>query len=224
MEREKLLVKALRKPTPVMEQTLDYWKRESYRMKKDDYVWHALLVSASTMGNSRGYEGLILNTKTYDKVAYDTVHRKSLNQKIAAIDFIGPLQEAKVRMPPKKAEYLNTNFHTIQRMGGAETVKQLILSLSGRQRKIDFMKKTFAGIGDFYARNIWMDVYHSDFRDSIAINKRIKQVSMALGLRFNSYHEHEQYYLQLARKAGLEGWALDRLLHNHLAEFLAVIS
>ena len=43
------------------------------------------------------------------------------------------------------------------------------------------------GIGDKYARNIMMDVYHEDFRDSIAVDARIKAVSERLGLSFASY-------------------------------------
>ena len=55
-----------------------------------------------------------------------------------------------------------------------------------------------------------MDVYHEDFRDSIALDLRIKAISEALGLSFSSYTEHERFYLDVAREAGLNGWELDR--------------
>lgn len=57
-----------------------------------------------------------------------------------------------------------------------------------------------------------MDVYHEDFRGSIAIDVRIKAISTALGVSFNTYEEHEQFYLDVAAEAGLNGWELDRLL------------
>ena len=63
-----------------------------------------------------------------------------------------------------------------------------------------------------------MDVYHEDFRDSIALDIRIKAISEALGLSFPSYTEHEQFYLDVAWEAGLNGWELDRLLFNFRPE------
>ncbi|MCA9169714.1 MAG: hypothetical protein KDB23_18700 [Planctomycetales bacterium] len=78
--------------------------------------------------------------------------------------------------------------------------------------------KTFPGIGPKYARNIMMDVYHEDFRDSIAIDVRIKAVTKALGLTFASYDEHEHFFLGVAADAGLNGWELDRLLFNFRGE------
>jgi hypothetical protein len=63
-----------------------------------------------------------------------------------------------------------------------------------------------------------MDVYHEEFRDSIALDVRIKAISEALGLSFATYVEHESFYLAVARQAGLNGWELDRLLFNFRRE------
>jgi hypothetical protein len=67
------------------------------------------------------------------------------------------------------------------------------------------------------------DVYHEDFRNSIAIDARIKAVSETLGLSFSTYVEHEDFYLSVAKAAGLNGWELDRLIFNFKAEFLALV-
>jgi hypothetical protein len=74
--------------------------------------------------------------------------------------------------------------------------------------------RQFAGIGDKYARNIWMDVYDPDFRTTIAIDERIKRISAALGVTFRTYADHERFYQDIAHEAGLDGWDLDRLLYN----------
>jgi hypothetical protein len=66
-----------------------------------------------------------------------------------------------------------------------------------------------------------MDVYHEDFRDSIAIDARIKALSRSWGLSFGSYFEHEAFYLSVAADAGINGWELDRLMFNFQSEFLA---
>ena len=63
-----------------------------------------------------------------------------------------------------------------------------------------------------------MDVYHEDFRSSVALDSRIMGISDGLGLSFASYEEHEAFYLEVARLAGLNGWELDRLLFNFLSE------
>jgi hypothetical protein len=84
--------------------------------------------------------------------------------------------------------------------------------------------KRFYGVGDKYARNIWMDSYHPDFRDAIAVDERIKKATEALGYSFKTYADHERFYQEVAEDAGLQGWEVDRLLYNHLGEFLDAIT
>jgi N-glycosylase/DNA lyase len=71
-----------------------------------------------------------------------------------------------------------------------------------------------------YARNIWMDIYHPDFRNTIAVDQRISRITEELGYRFKNYEEHERFYQEVAQEAGLEAWELDRLLYNHRDFFL----
>ena len=96
----------------------------------------------------------------------------------------------------------------------------MLLARAGRQAKIQFLKQ-FKGIGDKYARNIMMTSITADFRNSIAVDSRIKSVTTALGLSFSSYDEHEVFYLDVAGRAGLNGWELDRLLFWFKDEVLA---
>ncbi|KAF0237350.1 MAG: hypothetical protein FD181_1916 [Prolixibacteraceae bacterium] len=69
-----------------------------------------------------------------------------------------------------------------------------------------------------------MDVYHEDFRDSIATDVRIKSISEILGLEFNSYSQHESFYLKIAKNVGINGWELDRLLFNFSSEIKLQLS
>ena len=68
-----------------------------------------------------------------------------------------------------------------------------------------------------------MDVYHEDFRNSIAIDVRVKKISENLGLNFSKYQEHENFFLDAAREANLNGWELDRLMYNFTDDFLCEI-
>jgi endonuclease III len=122
-------------------------------------------------------------------------------------------------MPDLKARYILECFQYVETLGGPEKAKNLLLAQPGREGKIHFLR-TFPGIGPKYARNIMMDVYQGDFRDSIALDTRIKSISIALGLSFSDsdYLEHEAFYLEVAHAAGLNGWELDRLLFNFLDE------
>jgi endonuclease III len=131
-------------------------------------------------------------------------------------------QAAKIRMPLLKAKYILGCFRKIEVMGGPVAAKRALLRQPKRDGKIQWLKE-LPGIGEKYARNIMMDVYHEDFRNSIAIDARIKDVSKTLGLSFNTYFEQEQFYLSVAKAAGLNGWELDRLIFNFKEEFLALV-
>jgi hypothetical protein len=123
-------------------------------------------------------------------------------------------------MPDRKGHFIVGCFDRIRGMGGPEAAKDQLLAQRGRESKIRWLKE-MPGIGDKYARNIMMDVYHEDFWDSIAVDARIKSVSERLGLSFPSYSEHEDFYLGVAEQAGLNGWELDRLLYNFLPDVLS---
>jgi thermostable 8-oxoguanine DNA glycosylase len=177
-----------------------------------DFVWHELLLSFATMGNSRGAEGLIRNRKNYKRVTFEALKRKRTN---AAR--LNELREvfcaAKVRMPDRKADWLAENYHKVAALGGPAKTKKMMLDSKGREEKIKFWRG-FKGIGKKYARNIMMDVYHPDFRNYIALDERIKKITRALGLVFGGYEPEEEFYLDVAKKAGIEGWELDRMLYG----------
>ena len=124
-------------------------------------------------------------------------------------------------MPNKKAQYILGCFDIIEGIGGPEEAKDILLRLKGMDAKIRYLN-SFPGIGEKYARNIMMDVYHEDFRESIAVDARIKTLSDALGLSFSDFSSHEAFYLKVARRAGLNGWELDRLIYNFRDEFIAL--
>lgn len=126
-------------------------------------------------------------------------------------------------MPDRKARFILGCFEHIRDLGGPAAAKAALLSCVGRESKIRFLKE-FPGIGPKYARNIMMDVYHKDFRDSIAIDVRIKSVSALLGVSFPSYSAHENFYLEVARRSGVNGWELDRILYNYRTEVEQALS
>ena len=109
-------------------------------------------------------------------------------------------------------------------MGAVEEVTRQALALSSREQKIQFMM-AFEGIGPKYGRNIWMDLYDADFRQSIAVDSRLTRVSRALGFRFgmDEYTAHEELFRELAADAGLEPWELDRLLYQNVDWFLGAV-
>jgi len=193
-------------------------KENHVDIARPDFIWHYLLQSFATMGRSAGWHGLIGNTANYNRVTYPAL------QALVESDRLRVAQEvcraAKVRMPALKGEFIVGCFERVRSLGGPEAAKADLLAQPGREGKIRWLK-AMPGIGDKYARNIMMDVYHEDFRDSIAVDARIKSVSDALGLSFSSYSAHEGFYLAVAQQAGLNGWELDRVLYNFLAEVLS---
>lgn len=206
-----LLVSIVRTLYKEKQSELERLKLEYSDIARPDFIWHYLLQSFSTMGRAAGWHGLIGNKTNYNRITYDTLAAlPSINREIQVRQVC---HDAKIRMPEKKTDYILGCFNYIQRLGGLAAAKAKLLAQPGRDAKIRFLQ-TFPGIGPKYARNIMMDVYHEDFRNSIAIDVRIKAISDSLGLSFTSYIEHESFYLNIAVDAGINGWELDRLLFN----------
>ncbi len=196
---------------------LDRQKADYAQLQRPDFLWHYLLQSFATMGRASGWRGLIGNKSNYDKLRFDVLAELTPAARSGQVETT--CRAAKIRMPGIKAGYILKCFDQVQELGGLEAAKAKLLAQTGREAKIAFLK-SFRGIGDKYARNIMMDVYHPDFRNSIAVDARIKTLSEKLGLSFGSYREHEEFYVSVAREAGLNGWELDRLIYNFQAEFL----
>jgi hypothetical protein len=86
--------------------------------------------------------------------------------------------------------------------------------------KINWMQQ-FDGIGEKYARNIWMDIRAPAFVDSIAVDSRLMSVGLILGMDSHVYKEQEAFFLEMASEAGISGWEADRLIYNFREELLA---
>lgn len=184
-------------------------------LSRPDFIWHYLLQSFSTMGRAAGWEGLIGNQENYRRVTYEVLGKLPPDARRSQV--LEVCRAAKLRMPAKKAGFIVACFDHVQHLGGLEAAKAQLLEQPGREAKMAFLD-AFPGIGEKYARNIMMDVYHEDFRDSIALDVRILAISKALGLTFTSYRAHEAFYVDVAQAAGLNGWELDRLLFHFRSE------
>jgi hypothetical protein len=150
----------------------------------------------------------------YCRVEFRALQRKgSRRTRLAELRKV--LRSAGIRWPEKKAHWLTENFERVTNLGGPKKARSLLLGCGGRDAMIEFWRQ-FKGLhsSDKYARNIMMDCYHPDFRDCIAVDARIKRISRALGLSFQTYEEEENFYLDVAKSAALEGWALDRMMYG----------
>jgi hypothetical protein len=216
------LVESLKVITPEkMDEMLGSREADHEALERPDFVWHFLLQSFATMGNSRGWDGLIGNRDNYGRVTFEALYALDRTERLNRLDEV--LRAANVRMPGKKAVWLDHNYEMITEMGGPEEARRQALAHDGMEAKIAFMKR-FHGIGPKYARNIWMDVRHPDFRDTIAVDERIKKVTQALRYTFKTYEEEERFYQEIAREVGISGWELDRLLYNYTDRFVSAIS
>ena len=179
-------------------------------------LWRSLLRSFGTLGNSNGWEGL-KEPHRLARLAYEAlVVLTAENRRAVAEDVF---RAAKVRLPARKAEWLAANVEHVRRAGGIDAAQQTFDSLKDSTAVIAYLR-TFAGVGKKYARNIPMDGYHPAFRETIAVDARIKSVSKALGLTFGCYEDEEEYYVAVAKAATLEPWELDRLLYGFKREVL----
>lgn len=205
---------------------LDSVKRKLEELKEDarylenpDFVWLSLVESLSSMGNSRGYDGLFGNPENYKRITFEALSVLLPEDRLRVLT--ETLSAATVRMPDRKAEWLAADFEQIRTMGGPAKAKVALLSEPGRDAKIAFLKR-LSGIGDKYARNIFMNVYHPEFRQSIAVDSRIESVLAELVVNdLKGYDAQERFLLDAARTAGIDGWDLDRMLYHFKYEVLA---
>lgn len=197
---------------------LDELKAGYKKLKNHDFLWHHLLQSFATMGSSARAAGLLKNEENYNKVTFETL--EAIPRKMREKQVRDTCHAAKIRMPNVKANFILGCFDMVKKLGGPLAARKALLSLPGREAKISFLM-SFPGIGKKYSRNIMMDVYHEDFRDSIAVDARITKISKAYGLPFSSYEEQEEFYLSVAKAAKLEGWEVDRILYNFSDELVS---
>lgn len=190
---------------------LDDQKKRVSDLDRPDFIWHYFLVSMATWGGSLGARELIRNGDNYRLVDYDNLSK--LNSQQRQDQITKACHQAGLRYPNVKAKCIAECFDQVAEMGGPEAAKTLLLAREGKEGKMQFLRQ-LPGIGPKYAWNIMMDVYHPEFRECIAIDTRIKAITKALGLHFDGYKEHEDFYLSVASGAGIEGWELDRLLYG----------
>jgi hypothetical protein len=214
--RERLVQVALELGSKYREE-LEQAKQSASDLAREDFVWHSLLEGMATMGSAKGYDGLIDNRENYDLVRFETLAALSPDDRPAHIE--QALSKAKVRWARVKAGYLASNVLRLLDMGGPAAARDALMAAEGREGKIKFLS-SFAGIGPKYARSVLMGAYHEEFRDCLALDTRIQKVTDALGLKFTSYQAHEDFYVDVAHKAGLNGWELDRILYYHTGEVL----
>jgi hypothetical protein len=184
-------------------------------LARPDFVWHYLLQSFATMGRASGWQGLIGDQRNYVRITYEALASLALRSRTAQVRKV--CRTAGIRMPNRKAGFILGCFDYVTELGGPVATKTKLLSLPGRDAKLQFLD-AFPGIGPKYARNIMMDVYHDEFRESIALDARIKGISKALGLNFVTYAAEEKFYLDVAKQAGLNGWELDRIMFRFRSE------
>ena len=139
----------------------EYKAKGQLGAQRPDFLWHYLLASFSTWGNSRGYAGLINNPSNYQKVSWSNIENLQDEDLLQVIH--ETLASAKVSRAKNKAPMLQINARKIKDLGGVEKASDMARSQRGRDAKIAFLRQ-FKGIGKKYARNIWMDVYDPDFR------------------------------------------------------------
>jgi predicted transport protein len=204
-----------------MQQCIQKLKTDGEKFRiRPDLLWYLLLQSAATHGNSRGWEGLCGDPVTLNSVSYSKL--VPLDAKAREVQILAALRKAKVRMPTIKAPQLASNVARIASMGGVEQASKRMLNLTTRDEKFHFMLQ-FDGIGEKYGRNVWMDIYDPTFRNTVAVDQRLKKVARVLGFKGSSYQQTETFYCDIAKDAGIEPWELDRLLYNFTDHFLNVI-
>jgi hypothetical protein len=194
-------------------------KKEEGRtlLKRPDFLWHELLVSFSTWGGICRNDGIFTDKNENQQLTYAEL--KNLSNENRVNRLWQSMKDAKIHCYKKKAPMLARCFEKIEEMGGLEQANAMLFNKKDATEMTEFLDQ-FPGIGPKYANNIMMDCYHPLFHEKIALDARIRSISNELGLNFKKYSDHEKFYLNIAKKAGIEGWELDRLIFEYRDEYL----
>jgi len=227
-EAKKLLISAVQevKKKENIEKKLDELKQKGQKWwKRDDIIWFEIVLSLATLRGSYGSQIVVDDDGEIDEHRYGSVSFRTLQQ----VDpdhrttYLESRLYGNVAMHPTKAEALVTNFEMIEEQyGNPRSAKEAFKRADGPEAKIEFLKN-FHWIGDKYARNIPMDLYHEDFRQFIAIDTRIDGILEEIGYRpeGRDYDAKEQFLQSVAAELDMEPWELDRTLYHFKAEILA---
>lgn len=197
------------------------FKKNYAHLKTNDFFWRYLVFSYATLGGARGIEGLAYGGARYKRITYSALKKVPPNRRIRHAEKV--FRDANIRYPVKKSKGIVQCFEMVEARGGQVAIKNELLNQAGIDGKLKYLKK-FPLIGDKYARNLMMDVYHPEFRDCIAIDSRIGNISKEWNISTKPYEECEEFYRSVARKAGLECWELDRLMFHFERVFYPPIS
>ena len=153
------------------------------RRERSDTLWFELILSMSTWQGSSGSD-LATEEEYYSEVTYNKLLRMPEKERVQHLKQV--LLDAGVNMHKKKSRYISSHVNRIESMGGLDAAQQEFESKDGKNAKMNFLKQ-FKGIGDKYSRNIGMDLFHPDFRDTVALDTRIRNVTDELDIEFDSY-------------------------------------
>ena len=221
MSKRAVLISEISRLAHARAEKLDQLRQRAAEVRaRSDWLWHELLVSFATWGNSRGWDGLIGDKENYNALNFSALATLSPEARAQQISEV--CRRAKIRMPDKKAAMLYKNFDWLQARGGPAEVGAQVLSHDSAKEVCAHLER-LVGIGPKYSRNIMMSIDEPRFRWSIAIDHRIKKILSLLEVK-GSYVEQETYLLEVAREAGVDGWTLDRLIYWFLEELLETLN
>jgi hypothetical protein len=216
----KRLVELFKGLTPDMKTFLKKEKAKARDLERPDFIWYILLKSLAAMGNSRDTDQSLLSDEHYQALTFEALNESAPEERQRRLE--ETFRQAGVTAAEQKAEWAADNHVRIAALGGIEKARKTALSQKGQRGKIAFMKR-FRGIGDKQAKGIWMDVFHQDFRNTIAIDERTRQLAAAAGHSFTSPEEQEKFFIEVGQEAGLTGWEVDRLVSNFRDHFLKAL-
>jgi len=211
-------VETVRDEQPVDEKLTELRERGQQRWERDDVLWFEIVLSLATQGNSRGAQLVVdeegaINEERYQRVSFETLKQLDPEERPNTVE--EAVRAAKVSRPNQTTDAIIRNFETVDaEYGSPGALKSAFQDTPTAEGKLDFLK-SFHRIGKKYSRNICMDLYLEEFRDRIAIDRRIEGILDTAEIPTDrTYEEQEEFLRSVADELDMKPWALDRTLYN----------
>ncbi|MGA1798684.1 hypothetical protein VH567_07875 [Sphingomonas sp. 4RDLI-65] len=180
--------------------------------EQEDWPWIGFVMSCATYGGSKNWSNNV--EPRISLFEWAAVNALSDDERQALF-----LTVPNPRFLTRTANNLEKIYQSIKNDGGPKVVRERFASLQSAEALIAALK-TYPGIGDKYARNMPMDVYHPLVQTHFAFDHRLNAVIQTVIGGLPPYEVREAMMGRVATEIGIDAWDLDRVLYSRHTEII----
>ena len=204
------------KVTPLLQESqtdIDRARRWAKQQRKSkDWPWNRFLHALASNGKSAHWDYNIGPRVECGELRWSAIMRlDSAKRRTLFAEVTNPRRRKHLRGA------LDSIFQRMKLAGGPTGISREYGVIKSAEDAIKYWK-SFPGIGDKYAREIPMGSYDPLFRDTFALDARLRALLKQNFKEQFSYNEGVDFLQKVARRLNCDCWSLDRFLYEQYDE------